>query len=122
MFERPYGYQPPYQNNSFQTNPYAQQWYQPYNPTNDPAFFQTPYQYLKKPKQPTNLDPFIQAGSMYKPQQHIYPKNNLFAYFQDPNGQVDLDKMFSTAGQLANTVQQFSPVVKQFSSIMKSFK
>src|SRR5699024_11432066 len=49
---------------------------------------------------------------------HTQQVNNLKAYFQDSNGQVDFDKMFSTVGQLANTVQQVSPVIKQVGSLI----
>ncbi|MYL46288.1 hypothetical protein GLV94_11605 [Virgibacillus halodenitrificans] len=48
--------------------------------------------------------------------------NGLLNYFQDNEGQMDLDKMLSTVGQLANTYHQVSPIVKQFGSFIKNFR
>ncbi|MFB4168117.1 YppG family protein [Virgibacillus sp. JSM 102003] len=121
MFERPYNYTPPYngnpynfyQNNTQPLHNYKQM-YNNYN-TN----FQTPFEMYAKPKQPMNWHPYGQSigGTFNTP-----PKNNLLYYFQDNNGEMDLDKMLSTAGQIANTFQQVSPVVKQVGSIMKQFR
>lgn len=66
-----------------------------------------------------NWHPYAQSGETFYPP----PKtNNLLHYFKDNNGEVDLDKMFSTVGQLATTFQQITPVVKQVGSIMQQFK
>ncbi len=121
MIERPYNYPPPYHGspyNFYQNSPQPQQNYaQMYDNYN--ANFQTPFEMYAKPKQPMNWHPYGQSmgGSFNTP-----PKNNLLYYFQDNNGEMDLDKMLSTAGQIANTFQQVSPVVKQVGSIMKQFR
>ncbi|WP_099156484.1 YppG family protein [Virgibacillus ndiopensis] len=119
MFNRPYYYNDPFQYNTYHGNFYMhpqQGNYSQYQPQN-PPIYKTPFEHFAKPKQPNdwyvNMQPNL---TPYPPQK----TNGLFSYFQDKNGQMDLDKMFSTVGKLANTVQQVSPVVKQFGSIMKN--
>ncbi|ALX49154.1 YppG family protein [Lentibacillus amyloliquefaciens] len=87
---------------------------QPIN-TSYHAHYPTAFEVFAKPKQP-----------MYGPYTYGYeafsqPSSNkqLKSYFQDHNGQLDLEKMLSTAGQVANTVKQISPVVKDVSQLMK---
>ncbi|SEN82651.1 YppG-like protein [Amphibacillus marinus] len=46
----------------------------------------------------------------------------VMGYFQNNDGQFDLDKVFNTAGQVANTYQQFTPIVKGISSFIKGVK
>src|SRR5699024_8132538 len=41
--------------------------------------------------------------------------------FLNENGQVDVNKMLSTVGQLAHTVQEVSSVIKQVNDIIQSF-
>ncbi|WP_053217420.1 YppG family protein [Virgibacillus senegalensis] len=43
-------------------------------------------------------------------------------YFQDKNGQMDIDKMLNTVGQMANTFQQMAPLFKGFSSFIKGIR
>ncbi|ARI78849.1 YppG family protein [Halobacillus mangrovi] len=43
-------------------------------------------------------------------------------YFQDEEGQLDLDKMMSTTGQVMKTVKQVSPIVKGIGSFVKGIK
>lgn len=141
MYKRPYPYssfyypQPMHQEHPYYEHPMPQQSYysqQDYYPNASPYGFvphyKTPFEQFAKPKQPMNWYPKQQQQFYYPPPQSNKPNhqshqvNNLKAYFQDSNGQVDFDKMFSTVGQLANTVQQVSPVIKQFGSLIKSFK
>lgn len=42
--------------------------------------------------------------------------------FLNEQGQVDVNKMLSTVGHLAQTVQQVSPVIKQVNDIIQSFR
>lgn len=42
--------------------------------------------------------------------------------FLNEHGQVDVNKMLTTVGQLAQTVQQVSPVIKQVNDIIQSFR
>ncbi|WP_176449169.1 YppG family protein [Lentibacillus sp. CBA3610] len=97
--------------------------YSPYitNPvnTNYNTYYQTPFEAFAKPKQPMNWQPHPQYDESFS--QSANP-NNLLYYFQDNNGELDLDKMLSTAGQVANTVQQISPVVKQVGNLMNQIR
>lgn len=47
--------------------------------------------------------------------------NNFLEYFYDANGQLDIDKMLTTVGQVASIYHQVSPIIKQFGSFMKNF-
>lgn len=86
---------------------------------------QSPFQQLMKPTQPTNWPDFVPQG---QPNQSFYPppnqqpRPNFMSQFQGSDGQLDFNKMLSTVGQLANTVQQVTPVIQQVGSLMKSFK
>lgn len=48
--------------------------------------------------------------------------NNLLNQFQNNEGQIDVDKMLNTVGQLANTYHQVAPIIKQFGSLIKTFR
>lgn len=85
----------------------------------------------KSEPQPSNQDrPSPEPQSMGWNQQPMgwnqpAPGNKgkgFFSYFQDKDGQVDLDKMLNTANQVANTYQQFTPIFKGISSFMKGPK
>ncbi|MBM7571089.1 YppG family protein [Aquibacillus albus] len=91
----------------------------------------TPYQQFAKPQQPQPPNPqqwngyhqqaqWGAGGPVGAPGQPI-PKG-LISYFHDDNGQLDLDKMLSTFGQMANTYQQVSPIVKGIGSFLKGMK
>ncbi|GAA0610610.1 hypothetical protein GCM10009001_29880 [Virgibacillus siamensis] len=80
---------------------------------------QTPFEYFSKPKQPLNWHPVNKSGSQFH---KAAEGNELFHYFEEKKEDVDLDKLMSTIGQVANTVQQVSPVVKQIGALMKQFK
>lgn len=122
MMERQIPYYPPYEGNYYYQYPYSGNWqYTPKVPLNSPPYYQTPYEYYAKPKLPENWHTSIHPEQAYYPGAMIHQGNNFFSYFHDENGQVDLDKMFSTVGQLANTVQQITPVVKQVGSFMRYF-
>ncbi|WP_188456853.1 YppG family protein [Virgibacillus oceani] len=120
MFNRPYNFNEPFPYNTYYGNSYMhpEQWnYLQYQPQNPPPYYKTPFEQFAKPKQPSDWYTYMQPNATPYPP----PKSSgLVSYFQDKNGQMDLDKMFSTVGKLANTVQQVSPVVKQFGSIMKN--
>ncbi|GAA5417479.1 hypothetical protein Pryu01_02553 [Paraliobacillus ryukyuensis] len=81
--------------------------------------FSTPYQYLSKPQHPMEWFPEQQnaTSSGYGNQM-----KGFMSYFQDKDGQMDLDKMLNTVGQVANTYQQITPVIKGIGSFMKGFK
>lgn len=48
--------------------------------------------------------------------------NRVMQQFLDENGQMDFQKMLSTVGQFADTVQQVSPVIKQLNDLVRSFR
>lgn len=119
--------------------PYIGQYQQPIyqNPTYRPNhpnynFYeqgqrQTPFEYYAKPNQPTDWPYTMQQQSNYYPfqQQSTEQSNltaNLLTQFQTEDGQVDLQKMLSTVGQLANTVQQVSPVIKEIGAMISIFR
>ncbi|WP_102029353.1 YppG family protein [Salirhabdus sp. Marseille-P4669] len=74
----------------------------------------TPYENFQKPPIPLNS-----YGNQTQVQKGMNP---IIQQFQNSNGQIDFDKVFSTVGQIVNTVNQVQPLVKQFGSIMKGFK
>lgn len=106
--------------------PYDQQQQIPYHSPypNEPVPPPTPFAQFAKPAQPQNWPAFMQQNPNFFPQQQEaqQPSNNLIAYFQDQNGQVDFGKMLSTVSQVANTFQQVTPVIQQISSMIKSFR
>lgn len=114
----------------FHFRPYQNNRYYPYAPPN--TYFQkknypmqqqpnmsTPYQYFSKPSHPTEWYPEQTQHSfdMYGQQ-----AKGLMQYFQDKDGQMDLDKMLNTVGQVANTYQQVTPMIKGIGSFIKGFK
>ncbi|HLR52133.1 MAG TPA: YppG family protein [Candidatus Avamphibacillus sp.] len=55
---------------------------------------------------------------------YSFPKqpNNLLSQFQNTEGQLDVDKMINTVGQLASTYHQVAPIIKQFGAFIKNFR
>ncbi|WP_010529397.1 YppG family protein [Lentibacillus jeotgali] len=113
MRRRPYPYQQPYYSSQANFNPHT------VNPISENAqYYPTAFDVYAKPKQPANwmANPYGEAISPHQPK-----SSNPLYYFQDHNGELDLDKILSTAGQVADTVQQMSPVIKQASHIINRF-
>lgn len=81
-----------------------------------PPIMEGPYVQFAKPPQPNQWNPYYSLQQQF-PQYGQNPQKGLAQYFQDKNGQLDLDKMLSTMGQVANTANQFSPLVKSLSSL-----
>ncbi|HLS07806.1 YppG family protein [Lentibacillus sp.] len=111
MLRRSYPFRPPYHNSPAHFNPHTA------NPINTPytAHYPTAFEVYSKPKQPVSWQAYPYSAATFT--QPPKPKNLLY-YFQDQNGELDLDKMLSTAGQVANTVQKISPVVKQVGDLL----
>ncbi|KPH75647.1 YppG family protein [Oceanobacillus caeni] len=82
---------------------------------------QTPYEYFQKPEQPMNW-PNNAAFEPNQIQQQPGMPPNVMSQFQKENGQLDLDKVLGTVGQLAQTYHQVAPIFQQFSSFMKNFR
>ncbi|SDC17546.1 YppG-like protein [Pelagirhabdus alkalitolerans] len=47
------------------------------------------------------------------------PNETIPAYFQNHNGQLDVEKVIQTISQVAETAQQFTPLVKEIQSLIK---
>lgn len=77
-----------------------------------------PYQYFAKPAQPNEWYPEANSFTDSYNQQ----TKGFIHMFQDKDGQIDLDKMLNTVGQMANTYQQVSPIIKGIGSFMKGIK
>ncbi|MFC4559910.1 YppG family protein [Virgibacillus kekensis] len=117
MFEKPYNYPQSYYNSY--NYPYYSKPNHPTLKSNYTTDAQTPFELYSKPKQPAGWRPNYYAGNMYYPK----PKNsNLTYYFQNTEGELDINKMLSTVGQAASVVQQLTPLVKQFGFFMKQPK
>lgn len=100
--------------------------YPPYNPNvthpmNTSYYYRrlTPFDVFAKPKQPMNWQPYPYYDKSFSQSSNSH---NLLYYFQDTNGEMDLDKIFSTAGQVADTIKQVSPMVKQVGDFMNHFR
>jgi hypothetical protein len=82
----------------------------------------TPYDYFKKPPLAPYWHAYAQPTNVYQPKQQAQLTKGLASYFQDKNGQMDINKMMSTVGQMATTVQQVSPIVKSLGSFLNILK
>lgn len=121
---RPFPFQPnqggspffsQYPNNHSQFTSYPQ----PHNQTPQQPSFPTPYQYFQKPQHPMEWYPEQTQSSFNTYGQQA---KGFIQYFQDKDGQIDLDKMLNTVGKVANTYQQVTPLVKGIGSFVKGFK
>lgn len=82
-----------------------------------PPIFQSPYEQFAKPPQPNQWNPYYSLEQQFPQYGQMQGPKGFMHYFQDKNGQLDLDKMLSTMGQMANTANQFSPLVKSLGSL-----
>lgn len=146
-----YVHNQPFKNSYYSTHDYPvyeQTSFDPYGQHVRPTPPMTPFEQFSKPAQPMNWPIASQPkqshdgyethqahlGHPLHEEYQIHQTNpqmplpnqpqppGLLSQFQDSNGQIDFNKMFSTVGQLANTVQQVSPVIKQFGSFMKNLR
>lgn len=98
----------------------------PHSPPNLPPFMNQsnlPIEHF-----PESNMPFHQPYGNFIPPQPFGPPSrppltaSMLQQFQDADGHIDFNKMLSTVGQLANTVQQVTPVIKQLGSFMNQFR
>lgn len=119
---------PVYYNNSVPNQTYPSNYY-----PNEQVHQSSPFEYFSKPSQPEawpytvaqqpNYYQFQQQGPYFQQQnQQSNPTPSILAQFQTPEGQMDVQKMLSTVGQLANTVQQVSPVIKEIGAMIRVFR
>ncbi|ENH96383.1 hypothetical protein J416_11085 [Gracilibacillus halophilus YIM-C55.5] len=96
----------------FGSFPYQQQY--PMAP-NQPM---TPYQYFQKPVMPP---PYQEMSNQFPPTSGK-PKHSVMGMFQNQNGELDVDKVFQTVNQMANTYHQVNPIIKNVGSWIKKFQ
>lgn len=119
---------PVYYNHPVPNQSYSSDYYQ-----NEQVHQQSPFEYYSKPSQPESWPyPMFQQPNDYQLQQQgpyfqqqiqqSNPSSGFLAQFQTPEGQMDVQKMLSTVGQLANTVQQVSPVIKEIGAMIRVFR
>lgn len=124
MYRDPYYYQTrsPYEGygqpaQSTYHRPYEYSHEPPVNPAGMPYLDQTPYEQFEKP--PLQFPWENDMPQAPYPNPPLKPAHGLMAHFQDENGQLDIDKMLSTVGQLANTYHQVYPIFKQIGGLLK---
>src|SRR5690625_2770436 len=126
---RPIYQDPVYYNHSMPNQTYQSDYYQ-----NEQVHQQSPFEYYAKPSQPEswpyamsqqpNYSQYQQQDFYVSQQQAQQPNTTagILAQFQTAEGQMDVQKMLSTVGQLANTVQQVSPVIKEIGAMIRVFR
>ncbi|WP_159462235.1 YppG family protein [Halobacillus sp. Marseille-P3879] len=116
-------------------NPYY--WQPPYSPYGNEAIDRSynevqnhvPYGWdpnmYQPPVQPEMQAPFMQGygyPGYYNNGPFGMQKKKMMTYFQDENGQLDIDKMMNTTGQVVQTIQQVSPMVKGIGTFVKGLR
>jgi len=74
----------------------------------------TPYDYFRKPEQPEHL-----FGSMNSNPSPTPSSPGIMNYFQNDNGEFDLDKVFAVTGQMSNLMQRTAPLIMRLVSFVK---
>lgn len=67
---------------------------------------------------PALMQPPLFPAQAYSHKPIQPPMNSLVSYFHDKDGNLDLNKMLSTVGQVSNTIKQVSPLFKQFGTFL----
>ena|SRR5690625_873405 len=96
--------QEPYMTPYNQPVMYDQPYYYPYE-----SYMYTPYSYMN-----------IQQNEAV-PQESVF-SNPVLQQFLDENGQMDINKMLKTVGQVADTVQQVTPMIREINEVIKNFR
>ncbi|MBM7554382.1 YppG family protein [Thalassobacillus pellis] len=96
-----------------QPNQFQQGWSSGQAPVN-------PFEIYAKPAFPPIENAYNETGNQFYDQNSRPP--GMMGYFQDQNGQLDMEKMMKTMGQLAQTANQFSPLVKGIGGFIKGFR
>lgn len=110
----PYGYQ----QHDYAPNPMYESG--PAHPYNMPEVMEgnpapSPFEVFRKPAQPDDLLAYFSGMDYPQPAN----SSSLAAYFQDENGELDLDKVFATTGRVSNMIKQVSPLVFRLGSFLK---
>lgn len=110
FYETYYPYMYPYQ--PYVDNHYSDGVYYP-----APYMNSYPYYYFQQQAQ---MPPFV--ANVPQTNNETQAANRMLQQFLDENGQVDIQKMLQTVGQLADTVQQVSPVIRQVNDLIRQFR
>ncbi|MGP4071488.1 YppG family protein [Piscibacillus sp. B03] len=100
-FPNNYYYPSYYYPNQYSQNPYQQQFHN----EQQPLYFEVPDQYEQNHSM--NL------------QNTVAP---LLQYFQDDQGEVDIDKVIATTNQFMKTASQIAPMVKTLNDFVKGMR
>jgi len=99
-------------------HPYYSEYMQQNNmnmqPVPNPTKRQTPYDYFRKPEQPEHL-----FGSMNSKPSSPPTSPGIMTYFQNDNGEFDLDKVFAVTGQMSNMMQRTAPLIMRLISFAR---
>jgi len=74
----------------------------------------TPFDYFRKPPQPDHL-----VGNLLQNTPPQAKSSNVMAYFQDENGEFDLNKMFATTNQVSSMFKRAAPIVTRIAFAVK---
>lgn len=92
-----------------------------YGPYDYQPFIYQPYMYQQVPPN-MNIDQRAFFQEVPQEGQATNNTNSVMQQFLDENGNVDIQKMLQTVGQLADTVQQVTPVIRQLNDLIRSFR
>ncbi|MGM8216642.1 YppG family protein [Bacillaceae bacterium W0354] len=70
-------------------------------------------------------NPYDEFGSDAYNDWQEYTENNqtpFIRYFQDENGEIDIDKVFLTVNQVMKTAHQVGPIVRTVNNFVKNLK
>ncbi|MFD2639763.1 YppG family protein [Piscibacillus salipiscarius] len=100
-FPNDYYYPPYYYPNQHIQNPYQQ----PFTNQSQPLYYEVPNQYEEQfgANLQNTISPFVE-------------------YFQDDQGEVDIDKVIATTNQFMKTASQIAPMVKTLNDFVKGMK
>lgn len=73
----------------------------------------TPYDYFRKPRQPEDL---LGNAPLKGSESNAA---GIMTYFQNEEGEFDLDKFFAATGQMTNMFQRVMPIVMRLASVAR---
>lgn len=111
----------PYQYQSFYSYPYGPYPYLDYYAPPYAGYSMPYYSNAMMPPIPyDDYDVIRQPNAVNSPTNQQV--NSMMQQFLNEHGQVDIQKMLQTVGQLADTVQQVTPVVRQLNDLIRAFR
>jgi len=85
-------------------------------------FITTPYKQFAKPEQPDDLLQSIFPADLYDRKEANHSTAGIMTPFLNQEGQLDIDKVFSTVGKASSVYQQLSPVIRDVGTLITNFK